>query len=117
MYILIGTNVNMDNWRLNHLKSLYTQDSSDDFVLYALAHEYRKIGDLEQSRDLYQQLQQRSPDYVGLYYHLAAVFVELEEADQALKTYEEGIKIAQKLGDHHALGELKNAKTNFELEL
>ena len=56
-------------------------------------------------------------DYVGLYYHLAACFVEIGDHNKALLTYSSGIGIAQKLNDLHALGELKNARLNFELEL
>lgn len=117
MYILIGTNVNMDNWRLDHLKSLHAEDPEDDFVLYALAQEYSKLGLLQQSLDHYQLLKGKSPDYVGLYYHLGGLYVEMDESDKALEIYGEGIKVANKLKDHHALSELKNAKTNLELEL
>lgn len=115
MYILIGTNVNMDNWRLDHLKSLNAEDPSDDFILYALAQEYNKIGDLQRSLDHYLLLKQRSPDYVGLYYHLAALYLDLEKTEEAHQIYQEGITIANKLNDHHALSELRNAKTNLEL--
>jgi len=117
MYILIGTNVNMDNWRLEHLKALHAEDPEDDFVLYALAQEYSKLGLLQDSLDHYLLLKGKSPDYVGLYYHLAGLYAEMDESEKALKIYDEGITVANKLKDLHALGELKNAKTNLELEL
>jgi len=117
MYILIGTNVNMDNWRLDHLKSLHTEDPEDDFVLYALAQEYNKMGDLERSLSHYLLLKEKSPDYVGLYYHLAALYLELEESEKALDIYNVGITVANKLKDQHALSELMNAKTNLEMDL
>lgn len=117
MYILIGTNVNMDNWRLDQLKSLHEEDPSDDFTLYALAQEYSKTGDFERSLAHYLALREQSPDYVGLYYHLAALYVELEDNSKALEIYAEGINIANKLNDLHALSELRNAKTNLELDI
>ncbi len=107
----------MDNWRLNHLQELLKEDPKDEFVLYALAQEYTKHENLEKALDQYLILKKVNADYVGMYYHLAALYLELEKEKEALATYEEGITIAQRLGDHHALGELKNAKTNFELGL
>jgi len=117
MYGLIGTNVNMDNWRLEQLKTLHSADPADDFVLYALAQEYSKMGDLDTALSHYLLLKENSPDYVGLYYHLAAVYQELDDDENAMKTYDEGIRVANKLKDLHALGELKSAKTNLELGL
>jgi len=107
----------MDNWRLNHLQELLNEDPKDEFVLYALAQEYTKLEDLDQALVHYIRLKKVNADYVGMYYHLAALYLELEKEEEALATYVEGIDIAQRLGDHHALSELKNAKTNFELGL
>jgi len=102
---------------LDHLKTLHAEDPEDDFVLYALAQEYSKLGLLQESLDHYLLLKGISPDYVGLYYHLAELYVEMDESEKALNIYDEGIKVANKLQDLHALGELKNAKANVELEL
>jgi len=107
----------MDNWRLDNLKALHNEDPDDDFVLYALAQEYSKIEDFERSLAHYLLLKEKSPDYVGLYYHLAALYVDLEEPEKALDIYNTGITVANKLNDQHALSELMNAKTNLELEL
>ena len=85
--------------------------------MFALAQEYNKMGLLEKSVKWYIQLKTVNPDYVGLYYHLAAVYAELEEEANAVETYNIGIEIAKKLNDQHALSELQNAKLNYELEL
>lgn len=107
----------MDNWRLEQLKTLHQEDPSDDFVLYALAQEFSKIGELERSLEHYLLLKSQNPDYVGLYYHLAALYLDLEQTEKALVIYDEGITTANKLNDMHALSELRNAKTNAELGL
>ena len=96
---------------------LLEDDSENEFVLFALAQEYSKVGNLTDSLKYYQALKQKNENYVGLYYHLAALYAELDEYDKALSTYETGIAIAKKLQDHHALSELMNAKTNLEMEL
>ena len=107
----------MDNWRVKQLEEMIAQDPKDEFVLFALAQEYGKTGDYPQAITYYTRLKDINPDYVGLYYHLAAVYVATEESEEALKTYNNGIKVAKKLNDLHALAELRNAKLNYELEL
>ena len=107
----------MDNWRINKLETMIQQDPKNEFVMFALAQEHKKMGFLEKSVKWYNQLKTVNPDYVGLYYHLAAVYAELDEEANAVETYNTGIEIAQKLNDQHALSELQNAKLNYELEL
>ena len=41
--------------------------------------------------------------------------VQLNEKEKALKTFDEGIIVAKKLADFHALSELHTAKTNLEI--
>lgn len=105
----------MDNWRLDHLKGLLREDPKDEFVLYALAQEHTKLEQLDEALACYKELQAVNSDYVGMYYHLAALYIELEQDEDAKGAFEQGIEVAKRLGDQHALGELMNAKTNFEL--
>ena len=107
----------MDNWRLKHLYDLLEQGEDQEFILFALAQEYTKLLQFEKAKDYYLKLEHINPDYVGLYYHLAQTYIDLDETEKALKCYEKGIETARRIGDHHALGELMNAKTNFELEI
>ena len=107
----------MGNWRLNQLLNLYKDDPKDEFVLFALAQEYQKMGETSTAINFFLNLKTQNPNYVGLYYHLAKIYVSLDEVAKATKIYSEGMDVAQRIGDLHALGELKNAKLNFELEL
>lgn len=105
----------MDNWRVNHLMSLLKEDPKDEFVLYAIAQEYVKLEQPEEALVYFLRLKETNNEYIGLYYHLAALYTDLDEPVKAKETYDEGITIAKSLGDHHALSELMNARTNFEL--
>ena len=105
----------MDNWRIDHLKELLANDPNDEFVLYAIAQEYLKYEYVEEALEYFLKLKEKNPDYVGLYYHLGGLYKDIEEPDKATETYAEGIAIARKLGDQHALSELLNAQTNMEL--
>ena len=103
--------------RLKSLMKMYNEDPNDSFIRFAIAKEYEKIGDYQMALEHYLSLKVDDPDYVGLYYHLAKLMEEMEDENQALSVYEEGIFIAKKLKDFHALSELNSAKTNLELDL
>ncbi len=106
-----------ENTRLQHLLNLFSEDESDAFILFALAKEYEKLGDFELAIDHYEKLRSNDPEYVGLYYHLGMLHQELEDYTEAMEVYVQGIAIAKKIGDQHALSELQGVKMNLELEL
>lgn len=103
--------------RIQRLKSIIVDNPNDTFALFALAKEYEKAGELQDSVQLFEKLLVVDEQYVGAYYHLAKVYEQLDEVKKALNIYEKGISIAQQLNDHHALSELKNAKMNLEIEM
>ena len=107
----------MHSIRIERLKSLIVENPNDTFALFALAKEYEKIGELENSVQLFEKLLVIDSKYVGAYYHLGKTYEQLDEVKKALNIYEAGILVAQELNDLHALSELKNAKMNLELEM
>lgn len=107
----------MENWRIDRLLKLEQEDPTDDFVIYAIGQEYLKSDDFARAIIYFEKLKKQNPEYVGLYYHLAAAYSEMGEISVAVQAYEEGIIIAQNLNDLHSLAELQNAKLNLELEL
>ncbi len=106
-----------ENWRIQRLIDMYNAEEPDEFVLFALAKEYAVINDQQQSLHYFHSLRTLNPQYVGLYYHLAKLYEEMDMPEEALATYLEGEAVATQLKDHHALAELKNARLNFEMEL
>jgi len=107
----------MDNWRVKQLEEMIAQDPKDEFVLFALAQEHGKSENYPKAISYYLKLKGINPNYVGLYYHLAATYSILGNISEALSTYNDGVIVAEELKDQHALAELKNAKLNLELEL
>lgn len=103
--------------RLDQLLEMLREDESSSFLRFALAKEYEKIEDFERALLCYEQVVQRDPEYAGVYYHYAGLLMEMEQHEKGFQVYDKGIAICQKLGDHHALSELINARTNWELEL
>lgn len=107
----------MHSIRIQRLKSLIVENPNDTFALFALAKEYEKIGEVENSIQLFEKLLVIDSKYIGAYYHLGKTYEQLDEVKKALNIYEAGILVAQELNDLHALSELKNAKMNLELEM
>jgi len=106
----------MQNNRIDTLLKFLEDDPQDSFIMFALAKEYEKIGTLKKAHDTYNKLKDMDPDYVGLYYHLAALQIELAMPEKALETYDKGIEVAKKVADFHALSELHTAKMNLEID-
>lgn len=101
--------------RMNELMNLLDKDNHDSFLLFAIAKEYENNHMPDQAENYYLELKRVDPSYVGLYYHLAKLYEELGKTENALEIYGEGVFMAGKLNDQHAMSELKNAKMNLEL--
>jgi len=95
--------------RIEKLKQFLQASPGDSFIQHALALEYIKLGDEGSARQLFEELLERDPAYVGSYYHLGKLFERNNDTGAALKWYEKGMEEAKKAGENHAYGELKGA--------
>lgn len=107
----------MNSKRLEQIKAMREEDPHDSFLKYAEAKEYEGLGEDSMAIQLLEKLRLDDPAYVGLYFHLAALYVKQEEYDRAFEVYDDGIQVAQSQNDLHALSELKSARLNLEMEL
>jgi tetratricopeptide (TPR) repeat protein len=96
--------------RLSQLPELLTDNPNDSFVIFALAKEYEKLGDEAKAFTYYQELLDKDPAYLGLYYHLGKWYERANDVEQAIHIYSRGMDVARQQGDQHALGELAGAK-------
>jgi len=103
--------------RLDQLLTFLEEDPDDPFTLFAVATEYRRRRDPNLSLQYYERLVDEHPDYVGTYYHLAALYLELGRRDDAIATYRTGIEVANRLRDTHARSELQSALMEAEDEV
>jgi len=101
--------------RLLQLQELLKESPSDSFLLFAIAKEYEGLDKLESALSNYLLLKKHDPKYTGLYYHLGKLHELLDEEEQAMVIYQEGIDHCIAVGDQHALNELKGAKVNLEM--
>lgn len=103
--------------RTDRLMQLIKEDPSDPFLHFALAQECEKNQEPQAALKHYLHLTTKHPDYVGTYYHLGKLYEELDKKEQAIEVYKNGVSLTTKIGDQHALSELKGALTNCELDL
>lgn len=95
--------------RIEKIKAFLLTNPSDNFLRHALALEYIKIGDDEQARELFENILNQSPDYIGSYYHLAKLLEKMEQTALAIEWYEKGMAAAKQAKDNHAYNELQAA--------
>lgn len=101
--------------RLDQLMSYYEADKNDPFIQFAIAKEYEKNNNLDQSLSWFEQLYNNHSDYIGLYYHLGKLLEKLDRITDAKRIYSEGLVVAKNKKDFHAASELNNAKMNIEI--
>lgn len=95
--------------RIQKLKAFLAETPADSFLKHALALEYIKTGDEMQARELFEQILEKDPDYIGTYYHLARLLERAGETQAAITCYQKGMDAAGRAGDQHAFGELRSA--------
>ena len=105
----------MNQDRLEQLLLFYKEEPNDPFNIYALANEYKTV-DQEKALKYFQMLLQRHTEYIATYYHLAHLYIDLDQEELAKETFEEGIKIAIKNNESFALRELKSAYDEFLMD-
>ena len=99
--------------RLQRLREMLAQQPTDSFLNHALALEEIKLGNEATARTLFELILQREPQYIGSYYHLGKLLERQGDETAAIEVFECGMEVAKKLGDQHALNELRGAYDNL----
>ncbi|MTI19921.1 tetratricopeptide repeat protein [Fulvivirga sp. RKSG066] len=105
----------MNSSRLSQLLDFLKNDPKDAFTLYAIATEYKST-DPQEALKYFEILLQEHPDYLATYYHVAHLYLELEEDEKAEAAFKKGIELAQKQENALSLRELQNAYNEFLFE-
>jgi tetratricopeptide (TPR) repeat protein len=93
--------------RLNKLLEFIKNEPDDEFLKYALATEYLRLNETDKALSYYEDLVNNHPGYIGTYYHLGKLYEALNRKDDAIKTYENGMKVTKEKRDNHAFSELQ----------
>ncbi len=105
----------MNEHRIKQLLEYLEEDPNDPFMLYALATEYNPEQP-EKALYFYEKLIHDHPSYVATYYHLANLYLQMEDHEKARATFEMGIEQATQNDEPLLLRELKNAYNEFMLD-
>ena len=96
--------------RIDQIQEFLKETPNDPFLHYALAQEYYKLNLKTDALNKYTELIEKFPNYVGTYYHLGKLQIELKNKEQAMSIFEKGMEIAKEMKDQHSLAELQSAR-------
>lgn len=92
---------------IEQLQRLLEADPKDPFVLYGLAQEYAKAGDVGKAVEFFDRCLGADPAYCYAYFHKARVLGAAKRAAEAREVLAAGMKAARGAGDTHAAAEME----------
>jgi tetratricopeptide (TPR) repeat protein len=95
--------------RLAFLEKTTRDGSTDPFVWYGLALEYRSLGRHDEALQTFTTIRTQFATYVPTYLMCAQLLIELNRKDEARDWLEAGIAEAKRVGNAHALSEMTDA--------
>lgn len=95
--------------RLELLERMIAKGTDDPFVRYARALELRSLERNEDALVALGEVRERHPDYVPSYLMAGQLAIALGRAEDARDWLARGIEVATRVGDDHALSEMRRA--------
>ena len=99
--------------RKEKLTAMLADDPEDLFLRYALALEYHKEANHEESLQLLAELRAHDPPYVPAFFMAAQQLAQLGRISEAQTVAREGIGVAESQQDLHAAGEMREFLTSL----
>ena len=99
----------MTSKRLEVLLKMTATGKADSFAWYALALEYKGLGNPEEALATFNKLRATDPDYVPMYLMCGSMLIEAQRQDEAREWLASGLAVAKRKGDTHAAGEIEGA--------
>ncbi len=106
--------MNDNNHKIAQILTFLEKEPNDCFLLHALALEKWKLNEVEDAKELFEQVLRIDETYVGTYYHLGHLWEMQGQLTKAMEVYAKGMEIAKAKKDMHALSELRSAFENIE---
>lgn len=100
--------------RKAQIEALLADEPDNSFLRYGLAMEYVSAEEPEQAVATFRELLSRDAEYVPAYLQLGQVLARLGREAEARTILQEGIAVAQRVGDGHAAGEMSGLLATLE---
>ena len=95
--------------RLTQLLTMMRDKPTDTFLIFALALEYKSVGNILESILYFERLVNEFPDYVATYYQYGKLAEEMGDMTKAVDLFNKGIIKAKVAGDQKTARELQQA--------
>jgi Tfp pilus assembly protein PilF len=95
--------------RMQQLRKLLEKEPNDTFLLYGIALEYKKAGDLPAAISQLDRVITLDPGYCYAYHQKGLAYEQAGDVEAAKRAYRDGIEAARKKGDLHAAQEIEGA--------
>jgi Tfp pilus assembly protein PilF len=102
------------NDRMTKLQTMHQRAPDDTFLIYAIAMEHKKLGQLSQAIEWLGRVVEKDPTYCAAYHQAALTHEESGDLEAAKKWYRDGIAAAGRKGDTHTMGEMQAALAAIE---
>jgi Flp pilus assembly protein TadD len=93
--------------RLAQLQQMLVDEPFDPFLHYALGMEYVKLGNVTQAVEKFTAMNQQFPDHVAAWHQRGRLLADRGETEMAREVLQQGIAVAQRVGDSHAASEMQ----------
>ena len=100
--------------RMKKLLKMLESSPGDTFLLYALAMDYKKAGDIPAAIELFDKVIQHDWGYCYAYHQKGLVLEAAGQTQAAQAAYRAGIDAATRKGDAHAREEIAAALAMIE---
>ncbi len=100
--------------RKETIQEMLTESPGDAFLIYALALEEQKDGNIQVAIEQLVRLQNDQPDYLGTYYQLGKLYEQDQDPEKAIAIYKQGIIAAKQAKADKIWRELSEALLQLE---
>ena len=100
--------------RLRQLEQMLAREPNDTFLLYGIALEHKKAGDLPAAIEYLDRVIQIDPGYCYAYHQRGLAYEAQGDMESAKRSYRDGMEAAAKKGDEHARQEIEAALMMIE---
>ncbi len=104
----------MSQERLGQLQAMLAEEPGDVFLRYAIALEWKRMGDMVRAIADLEALLGDEPGHIASYYQLALMLAEMDRISEAVHTCSAGSLRCIMAGDRKARTELLELKASLE---